>query len=115
MAVNNIYNSGIANNSNTPKAQFDATRAKIASEEIVKTSLEGKDALVKSKTDSVTITEQAQSFKEIQKKAKDAPEINQQKVADIKKAIMDGSYTIDSVTIANKMVDFEQELDFLYN
>ena len=105
MAVNNIYNSGIANNSNTPKAQFDATKAKIASEEIVKTSLEGKDALVKSKTDSVTITEQAQSFKEIQKKAKDAPEINQQKVA----------YTIDSVTIANKMVDFEQELDFLYN
>ena len=41
--------------------------------------------------------------------------INQQKVADIKKAVMDGSYTIDSVTIANKMVDFEQELDFLYN
>lgn len=115
MAVNNIYNSTIANNSGAPKTQLEATKAKVLNEETVKSDLAGKNVVVKSRNDSVTLTEQAQSFNEIQKKIKNAPDINQEKVANIKKAVLDGSYQIDSVTIANKMVDFEQELDFLYN
>ena len=104
MAVNNICNSGIASNSNASKAQFEVARARI-NEEALKTNVEGRNALTKARADSVTLTEQAQSFSEIQKKIKNSPDINQS----------DGTYEIDSVTIANKMVDFERELDFIYN
>ena len=114
MAVNNICNSGIASNSNASKAQFEVARARI-NEEALKTNVEGRNALTKARADSVTLTEQAQSFSEIQKKIKNSPDINQSKVESIKKAVLDGTYEIDSVTIANKMVDFERELDFIYN
>ena len=114
MAVNNICNSGIASNSNASKAQFEVARARI-NEEALKTNVEGRNTLTKARADSVTLTEQAQSFSEIQKKIKNSPDINQSKVESIKKAVLDGTYEIDSVTIANKMVDFERELDFIYN
>lgn len=115
MAVNNIYNSGIANNSNPHKTKIDAAKSQTLADNTVKSNVEGKDTIAKSRTDSVTLTEQAQSFSEIHKKAKNSPEISQEKIESIKKAIIDGTYEIDSVAIANKMVDFEQELDFLYN
>lgn len=57
--------------------------------------------------DSVSLTPQAQQFKELQKKSADAPVINQEKVEELKKTIAAGEYKIDPQKLAASMAKFE--------
>lgn len=114
MAVNGINNSTIANTSN-PKSQVESVKARLNSEELVQSELKGKEGVSKSRSDSVTLTDQAQTFSEIQKKLKKTPDVNSEKVASLKKAIQNGDYKIEGFAIANKMMDLEQDLDVLYS
>jgi len=57
--------------------------------------------------DSVSLTPQAQQFKELQKKSADAPVINQEKVQELKKTIAAGEYKIDPQKLAASMAKFE--------
>lgn len=60
--------------------------------------------------DSVSLTPQAQQFKELQKKAADAPAIDQKKVAELKKAIESGEYKVDAQKLMKNMLAYEFDL-----
>ncbi|MEY8215872.1 MAG: flagellar biosynthesis anti-sigma factor FlgM [Colwellia sp.] len=60
--------------------------------------------------DSVSITPQAKQLNELQKKAVDAPVINQNKIDELKKAINSGDYKVNPEKLADSIVNFEFEL-----
>ena len=60
--------------------------------------------------DSVSITPQAKQMNELQKKAADAPALNQKKIAELKSAIASGDYKINPEKLAASIANFEFEL-----
>lgn len=60
--------------------------------------------------DSVSITSQAKQLNELQKKAGDAPVINQKKIDELKKAISSGDYKINPEKLAASIANFEFKL-----
>jgi negative regulator of flagellin synthesis FlgM len=60
--------------------------------------------------DSVSITPQAKQLNELQKKAADAPVINQKKIDELKKAISSGDYQVNSEKLAASIANFEFKL-----
>ena len=60
--------------------------------------------------DSVSITPQAKQLSELQKKANEAPVVDQRKVAELKKAIAAGDYKIDPQKLAASIANFEFDL-----
>lgn len=60
--------------------------------------------------DTVKLTDQAQSLSQLEQKISDAPDTNSSKVDSIKAAIMDGSYQINSDSIAKKLMSSETAL-----
>lgn len=60
--------------------------------------------------DSVSLTPQAKQLSELQKKANDAPVVDQQKVAELKKAIASGDYKVDPQKLAVSIANFEFDL-----
>ncbi|ALO34255.1 flagellar biosynthesis anti-sigma factor FlgM [Colwellia sp. MT41] len=60
--------------------------------------------------DSVSITPQAKQLNELQKKAADAPVINQKKIDELKKAISAGDYKINPEKLAANIANFEFNL-----
>ena len=60
--------------------------------------------------DSVSITPQAKQLNELQKKAADAPVINQKKIDELKKAISSGDYKINPEKLAASIASFEFKL-----
>jgi negative regulator of flagellin synthesis FlgM len=65
------------------------------------------------KTDSVSITSQAQQLQGAQAKMSSLPEVDQKKVAEIKLAISEGRYTVDPEKLAANIASFEAELSEL--
>ncbi len=60
--------------------------------------------------DSVSITPQAKQLNELQKKATDAPVVNQKKIDELKKAISDGDYKVNPEKLAASIANFEFKL-----
>ncbi len=60
--------------------------------------------------DSVSLTPQAKKMSEMQKKGDNAPEVNQKKVAELKKAIESGEYKINPEKLAASIAKFEFDL-----
>lgn len=60
--------------------------------------------------DSVSLTPQAQQFKELQKKSGDAPSVDQKKIDELKKAIASGEYKVDAEKLMNNMISYEFDL-----
>ncbi|WP_394128820.1 flagellar biosynthesis anti-sigma factor FlgM [Shewanella maritima] len=65
------------------------------------------------KSDSVSITSQAQGLQSAQAKMAELPEIDQVKVAEIKQAISEGRYKVDPEKLAANIANFEAELSGL--
>ncbi|WP_394200698.1 flagellar biosynthesis anti-sigma factor FlgM [Shewanella waksmanii] len=65
------------------------------------------------KTDSVSITSQAQQLQSVQSKLNDIPEVDSKKVEEIKAAIAEGRYKIDAEKLASNIEQFENELNEL--
>ena len=61
--------------------------------------------------DSVSLTPQAQQMSELQKKAADAPVVDQKKIEQLKTAIASGEYKIDPEKLAASIADFEFNID----
>lgn len=57
--------------------------------------------------DSVSLTPQAKQMTELQKKANEAPVVNQKKIAEIKNAIASGDYKINPEKLAASIANFE--------
>jgi negative regulator of flagellin synthesis FlgM len=60
--------------------------------------------------DSVSLTPQAKQLSELQKKANDAPVVDQTKIAELKEAIAAGEYKIDPQKLAANIANFEFDL-----
>ena len=62
------------------------------------------------KADSLSLTPQAQQLSELQKKANDAPVVDQKKIEKLQKAIASGDYKIDPEKLAASIAKFEFDL-----
>ena len=62
------------------------------------------------RADSVSITPQAKQLSELQKKANEAPVVDQKKVDELKKAIASGDYKVDPQKLAASIANFEFKL-----
>jgi negative regulator of flagellin synthesis FlgM len=60
--------------------------------------------------DHVTLTTSARSLQKLSDAVAQAPVVNSEKVASIKQALAKGTYQIDSASVANKMIQFENGL-----
>ena len=56
------------------------------------------------KTDSVSLSDDAKSLAAARDAVQNAPDVRDQKVADIKQQISDGTYTVSSRVLARKML-----------
>jgi negative regulator of flagellin synthesis FlgM len=57
--------------------------------------------------DRVSMTDTASRLQKIEEQLSAMPDINHDKVAEIKKAIADGTFSLDPKAIADKLIDFE--------
>jgi len=60
--------------------------------------------------DTLEISQNAQQIQQLQQEIANLPEVDNQKVAEIKQALEDGSYKIDANTIAEKLLQVEESL-----
>jgi len=74
------------------------------------TTAEAQKSAAPVKTDSVSITSQAHELQSAQVKMAALPEVDQQKVAEIKLAISEGRYKVDPEKLAANIASFEAEL-----
>lgn len=58
-------------------------------------------------TSSVSLSAQAQQLQAIEEKLRDLPEVDNERVSQIKQAIADGSYQVDSSRIADKLLSLD--------
>jgi len=59
--------------------------------------------------ESVTLSDGAQQLQKITDKLNDQPTVNSARVAELKAAVADGSYTVDSTKVASKLLNFEAQ------
>ena len=59
---------------------------------------------------TVTVTDSAFKLLQIEKTLAEMPSFDAEKVESIKQALSDGSYTINTDSIAEKLISFEQDL-----
>ncbi|MFM1646893.1 flagellar biosynthesis anti-sigma factor FlgM [Aeromonas salmonicida] len=104
MAINNINN--LANNrlQNTGNSQGVNTKQATSSPD-------NRAATVK--TDSVSLTNEAQQLQQMQKNLNSASTGNESRVESLKKAVANGEYQVNSEAVAKKMFSFESTLDKL--
>jgi len=62
---------------------------------------------VSNATDSVSLTDTAARLQKVEASLADLPEVDNDRVATIQRAIADGSYQVDANRIADKMLSFE--------
>ena len=58
-------------------------------------------------TSSVNLSAQAQQLRAIEEKLRELPEVDNERVSQIRQAIADGSYKADSSRIADKLLNLE--------
>ena len=103
MAIN------INNLSNTNQVKQKVDQQNQVKQQASQSNVVAEQAKTASK-DSVSITPQAKQLGELQKKAQDAPVVNQKRVEQLKKAIMSGEYKVDADKLAASIAKFEFEL-----
>ncbi|WP_426008361.1 flagellar biosynthesis anti-sigma factor FlgM [Aeromonas salmonicida] len=104
MAINNINN--LANNRLQNTGNSQGANIKQAT-----SSPDNRAATVK--TDSVSLTNEAQQLQQMQKNLNSASTGNESRVESLKKAVANGEYQVNSEAVAKKMFSFESTLDKL--
>lgn len=103
MSINNI--NGL-NGTNTPRStdggKVTGTRGN--GPEAQKSAGNG---VVSSATDSVSLTDTSARLRKLEASLTDLPEVDNERVATIQRAIADGSYQVDANKIADKLLNFE--------
>jgi len=62
------------------------------------------------RSDTVSLTNAAEQIQSLQKVVADSPVVDAERVASLKAAIADGTYTIDSAKLAQNLLNFEFQL-----
>lgn len=71
------------------------------------TSAQPQAAPAHGRGDNVSFSDKAKGLQELESSIKSEPEVNKEKVASIKAALDDGSYSINADKVAQKMLDFD--------
>jgi negative regulator of flagellin synthesis FlgM len=101
--VNNINGlSGIAGSASRSHEQSKASDVGTA-----KTAVNRPD---KPSADQVELSSGARDLQNIESRIRELPDVNQERVAQIKEALRDGSYAVDPSRLAAKIVQFESSL-----
>lgn len=61
-------------------------------------------------SDKVSLTDTATQLQALQQEVAGASGVDENRVAELRAAIADGSYQVDSTELARKMIDFEGQL-----
>lgn len=59
--------------------------------------------------ETVLLSREAQQLQKVSEKLRDMPSIDKERVARLKQAIADGSYSVDAQKLAGKLLDFESQ------
>ncbi|WP_110947961.1 flagellar biosynthesis anti-sigma factor FlgM [Pseudomonas bohemica] len=59
--------------------------------------------------ETVHLSSEAQQLQKITDSLRDQPVVNSSRVAELKQAVADGSYKVDSNSVANKLLNFEAQ------
>lgn len=59
--------------------------------------------------EAVHLSDEAQKLQQITDNLRNQPSVNSARVAELKAAIADGSYQVDSARVASKLVNFEAQ------
>lgn len=59
--------------------------------------------------ESVQLSREAQQLQKVSEKLRDQPTIDKERVAQLKQAIADGSYQIDNMRVAGKLLSLESQ------
>ena len=100
--INGVPNNAIRNPINTNKAD---SQDKVDANKTGESQTNNAPA-----TDSVKLTENAKQIAALEKRIDDIPEVDQERVEALKKAINSGEYQVDAESIAKKLTQLESLL-----
>ena len=60
--------------------------------------------------DKISLTETATQLQSVKQTLADAPSVNNERVAELRAAVVDGSYTVDANELAQNIIAFENKL-----
>ena len=84
-------------------------RGNTASGSAEKPAVSQEAATTSASGEAVHLSQEAQQLQKISEKLREQPVVNSGRVAELKQAIADGSYKIDSNRIASKLLNFEAQ------
>ncbi|MCC5855630.1 MAG: flagellar biosynthesis anti-sigma factor FlgM [Idiomarina sp.] len=101
MAIDKLNNNSVSNQAlNNARAEQQARATQ--------STVQG--ATTAPRQDAVSLTQQAQQLTQLQRRAETNSGVDQEKIDRIKKAIADGSYTVDPERLAAKIALFESDM-----
>lgn len=62
-------------------------------------------------SDRVNLSDNAQALRAVESQVKNLPEVNEQRVAEIRSALDSGRYQVDDLVVADKLIAFEGLFD----
>lgn len=98
-----------ANSGRTGNAQAAGQNQAITAKQAASVPAPAEQAQASKSGESVQLSSEAQQLQQISEKLRDQPIVDNARVAQLKQAIADGSYQVDSQRVASKLLNFESQ------